>query len=236
MKGLNDKRVWITGAASGIGFATAQRFQAEGARLFLIDVSPIEGFKDAVCLQADLTREEDMQRIEAAISEHGMDVLINNAGITRDATAVKMSMGDWDKVIAVNLTAVFRMAQLAARVMRAQGSGVILNAASVVAHYGNFGQANYSATKGGVIAMSKTLAKELGKYGVRANAVAPGFIRTPILEAMPAKVIEAVTEKPALRRMGQPEEVAAVYAFLASDEGSYITATCINVDGGIILG
>jgi 3-oxoacyl-[acyl-carrier protein] reductase len=230
----------ITGGAAGIGHACAQRFFQEGARLCLIDVaeSPdLQEFGDRCdYIRADVTQAEDVVRIGHYITEHGLDILINNAGITRDATIHKMTDDQWDAVIAVNLTGVYRMSQVAARHMRVQGSGVILNAASVVAHYGNFGQTNYVATKAGVIGMTKTLAKELGKHGVRVNAIAPGFIETEMVAAMPEKVLAGMREKAPLKRLGRPEEVAALYAFLASDEAAFITGSCFNIDGGIVLG
>lgn len=241
MRGLKDKVVIITGGGRGIGLACAERFIEEGSRVCLIDRAFEEGLdtrlgERAHLLTADITKEVDLVRVAEWVAVHGCHVLINNAGITRDATLSKMSLEAWESVIQVNLTAVFRMSQLVVDTMRVQNSGVILNAASVVAHYGNFGQANYSATKAGVIGMTKTLSKELGKHNIRVNAVAPGFIETPMVAAMPEKVIQMVMEKPALKRMGQPEEVAGVYAFLASDDARYITGTCINVDGGIVLG
>jgi len=162
--------------------------------------------------------------------------LINNAGITKDKSALKMTESDWDAVIAVNLTAVFRLAQLAARAMKKQGrGGVILNAASVVAHYGNFGQANYVATKAGVIGMTKTLAREFGRAAIRVNAVAPGFIDTPMARAVPEANLAVAVEHTPLNRLGQPEEIAGAYVFLASDDAAFITGTCLNVDGGLVM-
>ena len=241
MRGLENKRVLITGAASGIGRATAQRFYDEGANICLVDMPELKEselehqFPERMTyLQADITKESDLIAIQSWIND-GVDVVINNAGITRDATIGKMTTEHWDQVIAVNLTAVYRISQMAAIKMREQKSGVILNAASVVAHNGNFGQTNYVATKAGLIGMSKTLAKELGKYGVRVNAVAPGFIGTPMVRSMPEKVVAMMEEKVPLKRLGEPEEIAAVYAFLSSDDARYITGTCINVDGGIIV-
>ena len=240
MRGLNDKRVMITGAASGIGAACARRFFEEGARLCLIDLvahaDPNEFGDRCDIIRADVSKPEDVARIEHYITENGLDVLINNAGITRDATIHKMTDDQWDAVIAVNLTGVYRMSQTAARHMRERGSGVILNAASVVAHYGNFGQTNYVAAKAGVIGMTKTLAKELGKAGVRVNAVAPGFIETEMVRKMPEKILAGMREKAPLKRLGTPEEVAALYAFLASDEAAFITGACFDIDGGIVLG
>jgi 3-oxoacyl-[acyl-carrier protein] reductase len=243
MKGLTDKKVFITGAASGIGRATAERFYAEGSELVLIDIPTLEVAGLAALfpnkmtyIQGDVTSLETQNIIKAEMIK-GIDVIVNNAGITRDATIAKMTDEQWDAVIAVNLTAIFKLTRLAAAQMKAQGrGGVILNAASIVAHYGNFGQVNYTATKAGVIAMSKTLAKELGKDQIRVNAVAPGFISTPMVAKMPEKILAMMEEKSPLRRLGMPEEIAAAYAFLASDDAKYITGTTLNVDGGTILG
>jgi 3-oxoacyl-[acyl-carrier protein] reductase len=243
MKGLTDKKVFITGAASGIGRATAERFYAEGSELVLIDIPTLEVAGLAALfpnkmtyIQGDVTSLETQNIIKAEMIK-GIDVIVNNAGITRDATIAKMTDEQWDAVIAVNLTAIFKLTRLAAAQMKAQGrGGVILNAASIVAHYGNFGQVNYTATKAGVIAMSKTLAKELGKDQIRVNAVAPGFISTPMVAKMPEKILAMMEEKSPLRRLGMPEEIAAAYAFLASDDAKYITGTTLNVDGGKILG
>jgi 3-oxoacyl-[acyl-carrier protein] reductase len=243
MKGLTNKRVFITGAASGIGRATAERFYAEGAELVLIDIpSSTESELNALFptrmtyIQGDITKAETLLAIKTE-ADKGIDVIVNNAGITRDATLLKMTDDQWDQVIAVNLTAIFKLSRIAAEKMKAAGKGgVILNAASVVAHYGNFGQANYTATKAGVIALTKTLSKELGKDQIRVNAVAPGFISTPMVAKMPEKVLTMMEEKSPLRRLGKPEEIAAAYAFLASDDAMYITGTTLNVDGGTILG
>lgn len=243
MKGLTNKRVFITGAASGIGRSTAERFYAEGAELVLIDMPTLEQAELATLfpskmtyIQGDVTKAETLALIQAEVNK-GIDVIVNNAGITRDATLLKMTDDQWDSVIAVNLTSIFKLSRMAAEKMKAAGKGgVILNAASVVAHYGNFGQANYSATKAGVIAMTKTLSKELGKDQIRVNAVAPGFISTPMVAKMPEKVLQMMEEKSPLRRLGLPSEIAAAYAFLASDDAKYITGTTLNVDGGTILG
>ncbi len=184
-------------------------------------------------IQGDVTTSATLGLIEKEMN-NGVDVVVNNAGITRDAQAVKMSDEQWDQVIAVNLTSVFKISRLAAKRFKEENKeGVILNAASVVAHNGNFGQSNYVATKAGVIGMTKTLSKELGKYGVRVNAVAPGFIATNILNTMPEKVVDMMKEKSPLKRIGEASEIAAAYAFLASDDAKFITGTCLNVDGGL---
>lgn len=243
MKGLNNKRVFITGAASGIGRATAERFYAEGSELILIDMPTLEQSElktifptRMTYISGDVTKAETLEAVKTEMAK-GVDVLVNNAGITRDATLLKMTDDQWDSVIAVNLTAIFKLSREAAAVMKAKGQGgSILNAASVVAHYGNFGQTNYSATKAGVIAMTKTMAKELGKDKIRVNAIAPGFIATPMVQKMPEKVLAMMEDKASLKRLGKPEDIAAAYAFLASDDAAYITGTCLNVDGGTILG
>ncbi len=243
MKGLTNKRVFITGAASGIGRSTAERFYAEGAELILIDMPTLEQSElkalfpnKMTYISGDVTKAETLDAVRAEVNK-GIDVLVNNAGITRDATLLKMTDEQWDQVIAVNLTAIFKLSKMAAEKMKAEGKGgSIINAASVVAHYGNFGQTNYSATKAGVIAMTKTMAKELGKDKIRVNAIAPGFIATPMVQKMPEKVLAMMEDKASLKRLGKPEDIAAAYAFLASDDAAYITGTCLNVDGGTILG
>ena len=243
MNGLANKRVFITGAASGIGRSTAERFYAEGAELVLVDMPTLEQSElkalfpnKMTYISGDVTKAETLDAIRAEVNK-GIDVLVNNAGITRDATLLKMTDEQWDQVIAVNLTAIFKLSKMAAEKMKAEGKGgSIINAASVVAHYGNFGQTNYSATKAGVIAMTKTMAKELGKDKIRVNAIAPGFIATPMVQKMPEKVLAMMEDKASLKRLGKPEDIAAAYAFLASDDAAYITGTCLNVDGGTILG
>jgi 3-oxoacyl-[acyl-carrier protein] reductase len=243
MRGIHGKRVLITGAAGGIGRATAQRFFDEGARLLLCDVRPLAdtGLQAAFpermdYVAADIASEAGLTAVEHAIGKDGVDVLVNNAGITRDKSSLKMTTDDWDRVIAVNLTAVFRLSQLVARRMKDAGrGGVILNAASVVAHSGNFGQANYVATKAGLIGLTKTMARELGRAGIRVNAIAPGFVDTPMARAVPEASLAMVTERTPLGRLGRPEDIAAAYCFLASEDAAYITGTCLNVDGGLVV-
>ena len=243
MKGVENKRVIITGAASGIGRATAQRFYDEGSELVLVDMPSLEEtelkamFPERMTyIQGNVTKKDDLAKIQAEMDK-GFDVIINNAEITRDASIAKMTDEQWDQVIAVNLTAVWKLSQMAAMKLKELGKGgAILNAASVVAHYGNFGQSNYVATKAGVIGMTKTLAKELGKHQIRVNAVAPGFIGTPMVKAMPEKVLTMMEGKSPLGRIGEPEEIAAAYAFLASDDAKFISGTCLNVDGALVIG
>lgn len=246
---LRGKSTLITGAAGGIGFATAQRFAAEGAMVMLADRQEaalasaretlLAGNPDAriETFVVDVVDSAGVAALVAAVlARFGrIDCLVNNAGITRDARLVKMTDEQFDQVIDVNLKGVYRCAQAVADPMIQQGSGVILNASSVVGLYGNFGQTNYAATKAGVIGFTRTWARELGPKGIRVNAVCPGFVKTPILESMPSTVIDRMLEKVPLGRLGQPEEIAAVYAFLASDDASYLNGSIIEVSGGIQL-
>lgn len=185
----------------------------------------------------DVTQRDMVDSVVAQVIDgYGrIDVLVNNAGITQDARLQKMTAEQFDRVIDVNLRGVFNCAQAVVDTMVAQGSGVILNASSVVGIYGNFGQTNYAATKFGVIGFTKTWSRELGPKGVRTNAVAPGFVRTPILDPMPEKVIQGMEERVPLKRLGQPEDIANVYAFLASDEAAYINGAVIEVTGGLTI-
>ena len=232
---LKNKICIVTGAAQGIGAATCAKFAAEGATVIGCD-RRADGIAPQFERHAlDVTDREQVDAVVAAVKRrHGrIDVLVNNAGITKDARLVKMSLEQFDAVIDVNLRGVFHCAQAVADAMVAQGSGVILNASSVVGIYGNFGQTNYAASKFGVIGFTKTWSRELGPKGVRVNAVAPGFIETPILATMPEKVLQGMREKVPLARLGRPEEIANVYAFLASDEASYINGAVIEVSGGM---
>ncbi len=242
---LHGKVSIITGAAQGIGLATALKFAREGAIVIVCDIKQA-AVDEAVaqCRAAgaraegfvvDVTSREMVDAVAARVKEQfgRIDVLVNNAGITQDARLQKMTMEQFDRVIDVNLRGVFHCAQAVADTMAAQGSGVILNASSVVGIYGNFGQTNYAATKFGVIGFTKTWSRELGPKGVRVNAVAPGFISTPILSTVPEKVIGEMESRVPLRRLGQPEEIANTYAFLASDEASYINGAVIEVSGGM---
>jgi 3-oxoacyl-[acyl-carrier protein] reductase len=247
MNRLTGKISLITGAAQGIGLATARKFAQEGAVVIVCDMRP-DAVEQAVAAcraegaQAsghvmDVTRREQVDAVVAEVLQtHGrIDVLVNNAGITQDARLQKMTQAQFDRVIDVNLRGVFHCAQAVADTMVRQGAGVILNASSVVGIYGNFGQTNYVASKFGVIGFTKTWSRELGPKGVRVNAVAPGFIATPILQTIPEKVLQEMEHKVPLRRLGQPEEIANVYAFLASDEASYVNGAVIEVCGGMTV-
>jgi 3-oxoacyl-[acyl-carrier protein] reductase len=247
MTRLNNKVSLITGAAQGIGLATALKFAAEGAIVVVCDLRQAaidEAVKQCQALGAqaigclmDVTDRAQVDTVVAQVkAQFGrIDVLVNNAGITKDARLLKMTLAQFDQVIDVNLRGVFHCAQAVADTMIAQGSGVILNASSVVGIYGNFGQTNYAATKFGVIGFTKTWSRELGPKGVRVNAVAPGFVMTPILDTIPENVLQEMKARVPLKRLGKPEEIANVYAFLASDEASYINGAVIEVSGGMTV-
>ncbi|MFT3819357.1 MAG: 3-oxoacyl-ACP reductase FabG [Rubrivivax sp.] len=244
---LKNKVAVITGAAQGIGLATALKFAREGAIVQVCDLrADAVDAAVAQCREAggradghrvDVTQRDQVDAMVAAVlRSHGrIDVLVNNAGITKDARLQKMSLQQFDAVIDVNLRGVFHCAQAVADAMVAQGGGVILNASSVVGIYGNFGQTNYAASKFGVIGFTKTWSRELGPKGVRVNAVAPGFVETPILATIPDKVLQHMREQVPLHRLGRPEEIANVYAFLASDEASYVNGAVIEVSGGMTV-
>jgi 3-oxoacyl-[acyl-carrier protein] reductase len=243
---LKDKVCIVTGGAQGIGLATALKFAREGAIPVVWDLNQA-GIDEAVrqCREAGASQAAGMvvdvtQRdmVDAAVLQcknllGRIDVLVNNAGITKDARLQKMTLEQFDRVIDVNLRGVFHCAQAVADTMVAQGGGVILNASSVVGLYGNFGQTNYAATKFGVLGFTKTWARELGPKGVRVNAVAPGFIMTHILDTIPPKVLEEMKHRVPLHRLGTPQEIANVYAFLASDEASYVNGAVLEVSGGM---
>lgn len=247
MNRLNNKVSLITGAAQGIGLATALKFAAEGAVVIVCDLRQQaidEAVKQCQALGAqaigclmDVTDRAQVDAVVAQVTKQfgRIDVLVNNAGITQDARLLKMTLAQFDQVIDVNLRGVFHCAQAVADGMVGQGSGVILNASSVVGIYGNFGQTNYAASKFGVIGFTKTWSRELGPKGVRVNAVAPGFVSTPILDTIPENVLQEMKARVPLKRLGKPEEIANVYAFLASDEASYINGAVIEVSGGMTV-
>jgi 3-oxoacyl-[acyl-carrier protein] reductase len=251
---FNQKVVLVTGGAAGIGKATALRFAAEGASVVICDIDEATGHetqkllgKGAMFYKVNVASRSEVQKwVDAVVARHGrIDVLVNNAGITRDGQLVKFKEGqlvgqmpeaDFDLVIAVNLKGVFNCAQAVVPVMIQQGGGVILNATSVVGMDGNFGQTNYVATKSGVIGMTRVWARELGRYNIRVNAVAPGFTATEMVKAMPEKIVEGMKARTPLRRLGEPEDIANAYLFLASEEASFITGATLRVDGGIVVG
>lgn len=251
---LRDVVALITGGATGIGKATAERFIEEGARVVICDVNGEAGQatmqdlgSEASFYEVDVTDRAAVQAwVDEVVAKHRrVDVLVNNAGILRDNQLVKLKDGelvkqmpeaDFDLVVAVNLKGVFNCTQAVAPYMVTQGGGVILNATSVVGLDGNFGQTNYVATKAGVIGMTKVWARELGRYGIRVNAVAPGFTATEILLSMPEKILEDMKVRTPLGRLGQPRDIANAYLFLASSEASFISGVVLRVDGGIVVG
>jgi len=247
MKRLDGKVAIITGGAAGIGFATAKRFAEEGAAVSIWDVNEEAGNAAAQELTSAGAKAEFRKVNTANASEvasaalavkeafGSIDVLINNAGITRDATLMKMTEDQFDQVIAVNLKGVFLCGQAVGRIMVEQGSGVILSTSSVVALYGNFGQSNYVATKTAVIGMTKVWARELGRKGVRANAIAPGFIATEMVKKMPENVLDGMRGKTPVGRLGEPVDIANAFLFLASEEASFINGAVLSVDGGIVI-
>ncbi len=239
---LESKVAVITGGGRGIGKATAKLFTNEGAVVVIAEFEEVSGQSTASKLGAhfiktDISNEQSVNALfDYVSSEFGqLDILINNAGILADSTLKKLDPDSFDAVMNVNLRGVYLCGRAAADIMIEQGSGVILNASSVVAHHGNFGQTNYVASKAGVIGITKVWARELGKDGIRVNAVAPGFIQTNMTAGMPEKIVEMMGEKVPLKRWGQPEDVANAYTFLASDEASYITGAVMNVDGGVVV-
>ena len=241
---LENKVCIVTGGGRGIGQATAEKFIGESATVIIADFDEATGTATAEYLgdqcsfvKTDVSQSESVQSlIKRVKADHGsIDVIVNNAGILQDQTLEKMDEDEFDKVIQVNMRGVYLCTKYSAEVMREQGSGVILNASSVVARFGNFGQTNYVAAKAGLEGMTKVWARELGKHGIRVNAVAPGFIQTDMIAGMPEKIIKMMGAKVPLKRWGQPEDVANLYCFLASDEASYISGVVLPVDGGVVV-
>ncbi len=244
---LVDKVSIITGAGSGIGHATAVKFAREGAKVAVCDINESAAHKvakginddggEAIHFHVDVTNKDSIARmVEGVMAKWGrIDTLVNNAGIVQDAQLKKMTEDQFDRVIDVNLKGVYNCTRAVVDIMLDQHSGCILNASSIVGLYGNFGQTNYAASKFAVIGMMKTWARELGKKGIRSNAICPGFIETPILKSMPHKVVQMMEEKVPMGRLGRPEEIANTYAWLASDEASYISGAVIEVSGGVTL-
>lgn len=237
----------VTGAAQGIGKATALKFAREGATVIVCDLdaeavaAAVQACRaaggEAEGFQLDVTARDSLdEMVEAVKQKYGrIDTLVNNAGITRDARLQKMTALQFEEVIDVNLRAVFNASQAVVDIMIEGGGGAILNASSVVGIYGNYGQTNYAATKFGVIGFTKTWSRELGPKGIRVNAVAPGFVETSILSTVPDEVLQKMRDQVPLRRLGKPEEIADIYAFLASNEASYINGAVIEVSGGLTL-
>jgi 3-oxoacyl-[acyl-carrier protein] reductase len=255
--GLKDKTVIVTGAAAGIGRATAQRFAEEGARVAAWDLNEDAGRAlvgeiaasggRASFAKVNVAHSAEVDgAVAATVAAFGrIDVLVNNAGIVRDAQMIKWKDGGvaslmsdevFDLVVDVNLKGVFYCARAVVPQMIRQGGGVILNASSVVGLYGNFGQSNYAATKAAVINMTRTWSRELGKFNIRVNAVAPGFIGTEILRSMPQKVLDGMVSHTPIGRMGEPRDIAEAYVWLASDRAGFVHGATLSVDGGLVVG
>jgi 3-oxoacyl-[acyl-carrier protein] reductase len=242
-KRLENRVVVVTGGARGIGRATCVRLVEEGANVVVADRAGAEETArslgdGAMALAVDVTNVDSVSSgIESVLNRFGhIDGLVNNAGITRDATLMKTSDEAWDAVIAVNLTGTFNMTRAVAPLMATRKSGAIVNASSIVGLYGNFGQSNYVATKAGVIGLTKVWARELGRKGIRVNCIAPGFISTEMTAAMPTDILSSMKDRTPLGRLGRPEDVAAAYAFLLSDDAAFINGQILGVDGGLVLG
>lgn len=247
MKTLEGRIAVITGGADGIGKAAVDRFSAEGAIVVIWDMNEEKGHETAKNFSQSgkkvsfmKVNTADFQQVEVAakavFDQFGrIDILVNNAGITRDSTLKKMTPEQWQQVIDVNLTGVFNCTKCVSAYMTEQNYGRIINTSSVVALYGNFGQTNYVATKAALIGMTKTLAKELGRKGVTVNAVAPGFIATEMVAKMPENVLAGMRDKTPVGRLGKPEEIAAAYLFLASEESGFINGAVLSVDGGVTI-
>lgn len=247
MKTLENKVAIITGGADGIGKAAVERFAAEGARVVIWDLNEEKGIqlvekltgegKSVDFMKVNTADFADVEKAGAIVFEkyQRIDILINNAGITRDSTLKKMTPETWQQVIDVNLTGVFNCTKVVSDYMLQKNFGRIINTSSVVALYGNFGQTNYVASKAGVIGMTKTLARELGRKGITVNAIAPGFIATEMVAKMPENVLQIMKDKTPVGRLGQPEEIAAAYLFLAGDEAGFINGAVLSVDGGVTI-
>lgn len=244
---LKDKVAIITGAANGIGLAAAKTFAKEGAKVALADFDETVGTAraaelaekgyEAAFFQVNVADRDSVDAmVQKVLGQFGkIDILVNNAGITRDGMLHKLAVEDFQKVVDVNLTGVFNCAQAVVPALVQQGSGKIINTSSVSGVYGNVGQTNYAATKAGVVGMTKTWAKELGRKGINVNAVAPGFIETGMTAKVPEKVLEQMKMMVPLGRLGLPEDIANAYLFLASDESNYVNGTTLHVDGGIMM-
>jgi len=244
---LKGKVALITGSARGIGYTIAALFAREGANIVLSDVNE-PALKEAesnirslgvetLSAKVDVTNEGQVEElVKKVVDKFGkIDILVNNAGITKDGLLIRMPEADWDSVISVNLKGAFLCARAAAKVMIKQRSGKIINMASIIGIMGNPGQANYSASKGGLIALTKTAAKELASRNINVNAIAPGFIRTDMTDKLPESLKKTMLDRIPLNRFGETEDVARLALFLASEESNYITGCTIKVDGGMAI-
>ena len=243
---LKGKCALITGGARGIGKETALMFAKEGANVAVCDLldddlkqveSEAAGFEGTVKgFHLNVTDREKIDKVLGEVKETfgQIDILVNNAGITKDAFLMKMTEEQWDQVIDVNLKGVFNMTLAVSKMMKKTG-GVVLSTSSVVGVYGNVGQTNYAASKSGIIGMTYTWAKELSRYKIRVNAVAPGFIQTPMTENLPQKILDHMKDKTPLKMLGEPKDIANAFLFLASDDARYITGQVLGVDGGLVI-
>jgi len=245
IKMFKDKVVVITGAFGGIGRSLATKFGAFGARLVLWDVNINSEFEtelkekkiETISSKIDITNKKEIEEnLEVILQKWGkVDILINNAGITKDTLVIRMEEEDWDSVLNVNLKGTFLCSKIVGKSMLSKRFGKIVNVASIIGQIGNIGQANYSASKGGMISLTKTCAREFGRFGVNVNAVAPGYIMTPMTERLPEKVKNDMEARVPLRRFGTSEEVSDLIVFLASDSSAYITGQVFRVDGGLVM-
>ena len=247
---MNKKTAVITGAARGLGYAGAERFLKSGQwKVALFDVNEelltqaakklgdAYGHENVRWYKVDVTNQASVEAsVKQVIADlGGVDTLVNNAGITRDAMLHKMAENDWDVVINVNLKGAFLCTKAVAPHMKERKTGTIVNTSSVVGVYGNMGQSNYAASKFGIIGLTKTWAKEMGRDGIRVNAVAPGYTMTEMLGTVPEKILTAISEKTPLKRLGRPEDIANAYYFLANEESAFVTGQVISVDGGLVI-
>lgn len=245
MERLKNRVAIITGGARGIGKATAELFCKNGAKVQIWDVLPngtelVNELKNAgFDVSFKNVNVANFDEVEMAANElknelGSIDILINNAGITRDSSLLKMTFDQWQQVINVNLNGVFNCTKAVAGIMKDQGKGRIISASSIVGIYGNFGQTNYVASKSAVIGMTKTWAKELGRYGITVNCIAPGFIETEMTAGIPDEYRQPMIEKIPVKRAGQPNDIANGYLYLASDEASFVNGICLSIDGGAV--
>ena len=244
---LKNKVAIITGAGSGIGRETALLFAKEGAKVVItgrtvgkleeVCKEIVENGGEAIFKIGDVSQREDAdEMVTKTINEFGrIDILINNAGVNKDALVTKMTKEQWNGVIEIDLSGAFNCIQAVVDVMIKQGSGVIINASSISGIYGNIGQVNYASAKAGLIGLTKTLAKELGRKGIRVNAVAPGFTITPMISKVPENILTIMKEKTPLNRLAEPIDIAYAYLYLASDEARYVNGAVLSVDGGLTI-